>query len=207
MLVATRDIMRRILRKFFRSAAVMHMYAVRFCLGHTFVLLRFVVYARRVGASEVLRCLGAKVGRGGNVEPDVRIQNAAGGKCSNLEIGEHVYIGPGCLFDLASPIKIEDEVAVSARVCIITYADVGDRPLKQVYPRKEGLVTIKKGAWIGVNTTILHSVTVGEFSVIGAMSLVNRDIPPCSLAFGIPCSVVKHIERPLAQEKDSSEVY
>lgn len=53
--------------------------------------------------------------------------------------------------------------------------------------------TLKKGAQIGCSVTLLPHVTVGEHSLIGAGSVVTKDIPPFSLAYGNPARVVKKI--------------
>ena len=50
---------------------------------------------------------------------------------------------------------------------------------------------IEDNVWIGVNTTILKGVTIGENSIIGANSLVVKDIPPNVIAGGNPCKVLK----------------
>ena len=54
-------------------------------------------------------------------------------------------------------------------------------------------VIIEDNVWIGVNTTILKGVTIGENSIIGACSLVVKDIPPNVIAGGNPCRVLKQI--------------
>jgi acetyltransferase-like isoleucine patch superfamily enzyme len=105
-----------------------------------------------------------------------------------------VYIGPRCVFDLTSKITIEDDAAISAQVSFVTHLDVGNQPLKQKVPRIEGTITVKRGAWIGVNSTILQNVEIGEFAMVGAMSLVNKKIPPEVVAFGIPCQVRRHFD-------------
>jgi len=53
--------------------------------------------------------------------------------------------------------------------------------------------TIKKGAQIGINVTLLSFITVGQYSLIGAGSVVTKDIPPYSVAYGNPARVVKSI--------------
>jgi acetyltransferase-like isoleucine patch superfamily enzyme len=184
---------KRILLKFISPLFKGYLYGVRFILGRRYVLYRLYGYSYLIGAAEVLKILGAVVGERTRIDPSIRIQNAIDGKCTNLQIGNHVYIGPGCLFDLASSIKIEDEAALSAQVSLVTHADVADRPLAVYFPRKEGPIVIGRGSWIGVNTTILHGVTVGQCSMVGAMSLVNRDIPDKVVAYGIPCRVVKSL--------------
>lgn len=52
-------------------------------------------------------------------------------------------------------------------------------------------VTIKHGCWIGQNTVIMPGVTIGEMSIIGANSVVSRNIPPYSIAVGSPARVIK----------------
>ena len=173
-------------------------YLVRFVFGRPFVLARMPVYARWMGSERVLRILGASIGPYTRIPADICIQNALRGRCSNLHIGKHVYIGPRCLFDLASPITIEDDAAISAQVSFVTHADVGDRPLKQRFPREQGPITVRRGAWLGANSVVLHSVTIGQYAVVGAMSLVNKDIPANSMSFGIPCKVVEQFG-PLAE--------
>jgi len=110
-----------------------------------------------------------------------------------LRIGKHVYVGPGCLMDLADAISIDDDAAISARVTIVTHSDVGARPLQKIFPRQSAPVRIQEGAWIGVNTTILHGVTIGERAVVGACSLVNKCVPAAVVAYGTPCQVVRDI--------------
>jgi len=54
-------------------------------------------------------------------------------------------------------------------------------------------ITIKNGAWIGANVVIMPGVTIGENSVIGAGSVVTKDIPDNVVAFGTPCKVYREI--------------
>ena len=50
---------------------------------------------------------------------------------------------------------------------------------------------IERNVWIGAHVTIFSGVTIGEGSVIGAGALVNKDIPPFSVAVGIPARVIR----------------
>lgn len=68
-------------------------------------------------------------------------------------------------------------------------------------PRREGIewtypVVVGDDCWIGGNVTILAGVTVGKGCTIGANSLVTRDIPDYSVAYGSPAKVVKKVEPP-----------
>ena len=54
-------------------------------------------------------------------------------------------------------------------------------------------ILIERNVWIGANTTILKGVTIGENTVVGAMSLVNRNLPPNSVCVGNPAKKVKDL--------------
>ena len=56
-------------------------------------------------------------------------------------------------------------------------------------------VLVKKGAWLGQNVVVCPGVTIGSGAVIGANSVVTRDIPDYSVAVGAPAQVVKTMER------------
>jgi len=68
------------------------------------------------------------------------------------------------------------------------------------YHRTQGLqwakpITIENNVWLGGNVTVLAGVTIGENSVIGAGSVVTKNIPPNTLAVGNPCKVIKEIKQ------------
>ena len=56
-------------------------------------------------------------------------------------------------------------------------------------------VLIKYGAWVGAGATILPGVTVGKYAIIGANSVVNKDIPDYAVAVGSPAKVVKYLDK------------
>ena len=172
------------------------LYLIRFVFGKSFIKMNFTFLSKLVSAANVLRILGATVGSGARISSDIRVYNFDGRFCRNLTIGANVFIGPGCLFDLNSKVTIEDDVSVGPQVAFITHLDVGRQPLQSLIPKREGDITVRRGAWIGVNTTVLHGVTIGEFAMVGAMSLVNRDIPQKTLSVGIPCRLVRQFSLP-----------
>jgi acetyltransferase-like isoleucine patch superfamily enzyme len=104
------------------------------------------------------------------------------------------------LFDLASEITIEDHAAISAQVTFVTHTNVGDQPLRRRFPYRDGPIIVRRGAWLGVNTTVLQGVCIGEYAAVGAMSLVNKDVPANCKSFGIPCQVTQQF--PDLQEAD-----
>lgn len=137
---------------------------------------------------------GAKIDKTTTILSGLIIDNAITNDYSNLKIGEHTYIGRGCFFDLVEPIIIKDNVAVSAKCMFLTHADPGERPLMEYFPRKTGKIIIENGCWLGAGAIVLPGVTVGECSVIGAGAVVTEDIPPYTVASGVPAKIVRRLK-------------
>lgn len=206
--------MKRIMISIIRQLILWQLYCIRFLFGRKLIKMQFRFFSQLVSTANVLRILGATVGPHTSIASDICIQNAKNSRCDNLSIGANVYIGPRCLFDLASKIIIEDDVVVSAQVSFvthaqfsfITHADIGNMTLRHIFPRREGPITVQKGAWLGVNTTVLHGVTISKCAMIGAMSLVNKDVPPNSLSYGVPCKVIKRFDEPVEPCPDQPNI-
>ncbi len=103
-----------------------------------------------------------------------------------FKIGKNVFIGMKCYFDDVCPenMIIEDNVGISYGVYFSCHG------------RKQGhhKIVIRNDAHIGMRATILarEDIEIGEKSMIGAMSFVNKSIPPHSTAIGVPCRVIKN---------------
>lgn len=111
---------------------------------------------------------------------------------TNIELGEGVYINFNCNFVDDTKIIIGKNVMFGPAVTIAT---VGH----PVHPDYRGYmyaepVTIRDNCWIGANVTICPGVTIGENTVIGAGSVVTKDIPANSIAVGNPCRVMRAID-------------
>jgi len=110
-----------------------------------------------------------------------------------LNIGSRCFLGRGTMLDLAGKISLEDWVTVSPRVIILSHLNVGfkNHPLVKLYPPQTGHTQLKAGCFIGANATVLGDVIISEKSLIGAGSVVTKNIPPHSLAVGLPAKVIK----------------
>ena len=158
------------------------------------ILFRYLPSKRTI---YILRVFGATVGNNVRIKSSLTIHNADRNKniYSNLIIGNNVYIGRDCIVDLMDKVVIEENVTISHRVIFNTHTDLGESiTLKNsFYPSSFGKITIKKGAYIGSNVTILQNVIIGSNSLIGAFSLVNNDIKSGFRAFGVPCRENKRL--------------
>ena len=111
----------------------------------------------------------------------------------NVQINDYVHIAA------IEGVTIEDNVLIASKVFISdhNHGKYSDRncDAPETIPIERKLVSkkivIKKNVWIGEFVTILPGVTIGEGSVIGSMSVVNKNIPPKSIAVGAPAKVVK----------------
>lgn len=111
----------------------------------------------------------------------------------NIEIGQNSSINQGCILDGTGYISIGDDVRIAPYVIFNSIDhEFSDRVIpirKQAY--WAGKITIEDDVWIGANVIINKGVTIGKGSVIGAGAVVTNDIPPYSIAFGVPCKVVR----------------
>lgn len=141
-----------------------------------------------------LRLLGSRLGKA-TIVGRVRFLNAERGGFGSLKAGDSVYLGDEVLIDLARGVVIGDDVTVAARANLITHLNVGyrDHPLQQAFPRREQPVVLGSGSFIGVGSTILPGVKVGERSFVAAGAVVDRDVPPGHLVAGVPAKIVREI--------------
>jgi len=113
-----------------------------------------------------------------------------------LFIGDDVIISESCFISACNRITIEENVGISPNVMIIDNSrkpgDI-DRPSKE-QELKIGYVHIGADSWIAYGACILPNVTIGKHCIIGALSVVNKNIPPYSVAVGSPAKVVKRYD-------------
>jgi len=141
---------------------------------------------------EILKKYGAVIGENVRIQAPLIIHNADQSKnlFANLTIGDDCYIGRDCIIDLMGIIQIGNNVTISHRAILNTHTNAGKSPVsKNRLKNTVGGISISDGAYLGLNVTVLESVTIGENCIIGANSLVNNDIPDNVIAYGIPCSV------------------
>lgn len=130
--------------------------------------------------------LGDRFGEGSRIGVPL-----AGAALDQLVIGKNVVITSGLLAMARGGITIEDNVMIAANVQLISNNhDPYDR---MVLPCKP--VRIKTGAWVGAGATILPGVTVGRHAIVGAASVVTRDVPDYAVVVGNPARVIKTLDK------------
>lgn len=109
----------------------------------------------------------------------------------NIFLGKNVWIQHGCTFFDRGKITIGNNVFIAPKVNLITLNHAFDPSLRTATICKP--IVIEDGVWIGTNSTILPGVTIGKNSIIGANSLVNKDVPANVVVAGNPAKVIKSI--------------
>jgi acetyltransferase-like isoleucine patch superfamily enzyme len=115
-------------------------------------------------------------------------------RARGVKIGKCVSFMEGIKLDELYPelITIKDYAALAPQVAILTHQDPPIAFKREVEAFKAPVV-IGKGAWIGFGAVILPGVTIGDYSIIGAGSMVNKDVPPRVFAAGLPAKVIRQL--------------
>ena len=102
----------------------------------------------------------------------------------NLKLGYKTDIGAFTYINAKNGVVIEDYVQVGSHCSIYSISTID---------KKEGKIVLKKNCKIGSHSLIMPGVTIGENSIVGAFSFINRNIPKNTIAFGVPVKLVKKI--------------
>jgi acetyltransferase-like isoleucine patch superfamily enzyme len=113
---------------------------------------------------------------------------------SRIIIGDRVTSTGGLQIGAVREVVVEDDVLFAANVFISDSThgyERADIPYKYQALTRIAPVRIKKGSWIGQNVVILSGVTIGEYAVVGANSVVTKSIPDRCIAAGAPARIIK----------------
>ncbi|MBC3882227.1 N-acetyltransferase [Undibacterium sp. LX40W] len=123
---------------------------------------------------------GAKLGADCNICSHCLIEN-------DVIVGDRVTVKSGV--QLWDGIRIEDEVFIGPNV---TFSN--DRfPRSKQYPEAFLQTIVKTGASIGANATLLPGITIGRYAMIGAGSVVTKDVPDHALVVGNPARIIRFL--------------
>ena len=128
---------------------------------------------------------------GDNLGENSYVAAPVSGACvSTMKIGKGVFINSGLLAMARGGITIEDGAQIAANVQLISNNhDPYDLQILTCKP-----VRIGREAWIGAGATILPGVSVGQHAVIGAASVVTKDVPDYAVAVGNPAKVIRYLD-------------
>ncbi len=149
-----------------------------------------VKLGQNVKLSKFINLYGCEIGDDSKIGAFVEIQkNASVGK--HCKISSHTFVCEG--------VTIEDNVFIGHGVMFINdsypRATAADGNLQTEADWKVERTVVKKGSSIGSGATILSNVSIGENAIVGAGSVVTKDVPPGSIVVGNPAKVLRHIDK------------
>lgn len=137
---------------------------------------------------QLLREIFAEVGKGAWIEPPLRANWG-----SHTHLGNYVYANFNLTLVDDTHVYIGDHVMIGPNVTISAAGHPIEPNLRREAMQFNMPVRIEENVWIGAGAILLPGVTIGKNSVIGAGSVVTRDIPENVVAVGVPCRVLRPI--------------
>ncbi len=136
-----------------------------------------------------LQDMFAEIGEGSYIEPPLHAN--FGGK--HVHFGKYVYANYNLTMVDDTHIYVGDYTMIGPNVTIATAGHPIDPALRSVQAQYNMEVHIGKNVWIGGGCVLLPGVSIGDNTVIGAGSIVTKDIPANVVAYGNPCRVIREI--------------
>ncbi len=137
---------------------------------------------------EILQILFGKNGIDMEIEPPFFCDYG-----TNISIGDKVYFNANCVILDGGSVEIGDNVLIAPNVQIYTATHPLDWKTREKGLENAKPVSIGSHVWIGGGAIILPGVKIGDRSVIGAGSVVTKDVPPDVLVAGNPCIVLRSL--------------
>lgn len=132
--------------------------------------------------------LYVELGEGSNILPNVRFLFSNLKSKKNIKIGKNSIVNPDCILDgRQGIIDIKDNVDIGRGTWIFT---LEHDPQSDYHSTAAGNVVIEDYVWIASRVIILPGVTIGKGSVIACGAVVTKDVPPMSIAGGVPAKVI-----------------
>ncbi len=136
----------------------------------------------------LLTDLCGKFGEGAVIKPSLRCDYGF-----NILIGARTFINYDCVLLDCNLITIGEEVQLAPNVQIYTATHPVEVQLRRSGQEYALPVTIGDGVWLGGGSIVCPGVTIGANTVVGAGSVVTRDLPANVVAVGNPCRVIRHL--------------
>ncbi len=111
----------------------------------------------------------------------------------NIEIGDNFFANHGCIFLDCAKITIGKNVFIGPNVGLYTPNHPVDAKERAAWLEYALPITIGDDVWLGGDVKVMPGVTIGNNVIIGAGSIVTKDVPSNSMACGNPCKVIREI--------------
>ena len=117
-------------------------------------------------------------------------------KLCGFKIGEQIYIGPDLIVvnyisEKTCDLIIKDRVSIGSRVTLLLASDANWSDLMETREPIKGTITLENDCWIGAGVIILPNITIGERAIVGAGSVVTKNVLPDTTVVGVPAKVMR----------------
>lgn len=112
----------------------------------------------------------------------------------NIRVGENVFFNFNCVILDVMPVTIGSRTLFGPNVQIYTATHPMEHQLRATGAESAKAITIGEDVWLGGSVVVCPGVTIGDRTVIGAGSVVTKDIPSDVFAAGNPCRVIRNLE-------------
>ena len=109
----------------------------------------------------------------------------------HIYLGKYNSIGRDCTFFLHADHRV-DWITTSSQLWGPVTHDIAQMHMRMGHPTSKGNINIENDVWIGAYSTIMSGVKIGNGAVIGASSVVTKDIPPYAIVAGNPAKIIKY---------------
>jgi maltose O-acetyltransferase len=150
--------------------------------------LNAIPYERSEERAAALADLLASVGEGTFVRPPFYCDYGDG-----IRIGARTFVNFNCTMLDGAPITVGDECLIASGVQLITATHPVDPVARRAAWEQALPVVIEDGVWLGAGALVCPGVSIGENTIVGAGSVVTRDLPAGVVAYGNPARVAREI--------------
>jgi maltose O-acetyltransferase len=140
------------------------------------------------GRAAILRELLGEVDETVTIEPPFYCDYG-----TQVSLGAHVFVNFGAVFLDPAPITIGDQAQLGPRVQLLTADHPREAAIRLAGPELGRPIDIGARCWLGGGVIVCPGVTIGPDTVVGAGSVVVRDLPPAVVAAGNPCRVLRSL--------------
>lgn len=119
-------------------------------------------------------------------------------RMAGYRIGEQVYIGEDLIIvdelDDRGRVRIGNRVAIAERVTLVISSNANFSKIRPFMKDTHGRIVIEDDAWLGTGAIILPDVRIGTGAVVGAGSVVTKDVPDLTVVGGVPAKAIRKID-------------
>ena len=117
-----------------------------------------------------------------------------------FQIGEQVYIADELIIaeelEDSGQLTLGDRVSIAPRVTLVLSSHPNESRIRPVAPVARAPIIIEADVWLGAGVVVLPGVTIGRGAIVGANSVVTKDVPPLNVVGGIPARTLRVLTPP-----------